>query len=315
MPTAYQIVRDHLPQKVNVPPPVVVFPPAYQGPLSMLNEEQDSGLSITRTLCVFAYFEKDDTYRTNLQFFLTHGIHDGMDYVIVINGAMTRTMIPDRSNVRILWRRNTGYDFGAYQYALDHTEIEQYSHFLFVNSSVRGPFQKGSLAWEHHFLDLLRGNIRLVGTTINTLFDYDGKNGNHIHVQSMVFCMDRNTLVFLRPEIFSDKHLNTGRMWDVIVNKEIKMSQMILKRGWNLSCTARKFQGYDYRFLQKNINPPHSDPCYPGAYFGGDLDAYEIIFIKTNRGLVVPDQHEQAMHSEPPPIAKLIEETGGLDRI
>jgi len=254
---------------------------------------------------------------------MTNGIHEDMDYIIVINGTSTITL-PSQSNVRIMRRENTGYDFGAYKHALDNTNLDLYSHFIFLNSSVRGPFlqreRRMEKKWEYHFLDLLQGNIRLVGTTIHVLFNLDNMHGNHIHVQSMVFCMDRNTLLFLRPEIFSDKYLHSQRMWDIILNKEIKMSQMILARGWNISCTAKKLQGFDYRFLQKQLSDCHPDPCYPNTYFGGNLDAYDIIFIKTNRDLPLPTQAEQDRQSEEallasPPMAKLIEETGGLDLI
>jgi len=290
----------------------------------MLDSEEDVGLEIKKTLCIFAYYEKDESIKKNIQFFLTNGIHEDMDYIIVVNGISNITL-PIRSNVRILRRENTGYDFGAYKHALDNTNLDLYSHFIFINSSVRGPFlnqETKTKRWEYHFLDLLKGNIRLVGTTIHTFFHPNYSNGNNIHVQSMVFCIDRNTLLFLRPEIFSDKHLNSENMVEIIVNKEIKMSQMILARGWNISCTAKKYQGHDYRFLQTNIDkiPYYSDPCYVNNYFGGNLDAYEIIFIKTNRDLHLPTQAEQDRQSEeallaspPPPMAKLIDETGGLD--
>jgi len=263
-----------------------------------------------KTLCIFAYYEKDEICRKNLEFFVRHAIlhHHGhnttnttttMDYIIVVNddkGTFSKSNIEVLpNNVRWMTRPNKGYDFGAYTFVLNHDEVDisPYTHFIFINSSVRGPFLRKSsdTLWADIFLDMIRGDVHLVGTTIN-MFGPPETLFTENHVQSMMFAMDAECLQLLFPTIFSHNH-PTDNFGDTVVQKEIAMSQLVLKKGWNISCTAKKYQGVDYRLVRKNINPSTNDAwgdsIGPRRYFGTDHDPYELVFIKTNRELQVPD--------------------------
>jgi hypothetical protein len=267
-------------------------------------------------LCMLAYYEKDETYKQNLEYFLQHGVYPNMDYLIIVNGICTCTALRNekRPNVKVMYRENTGYDFGAYSHALSVLQggdsvqdtvvnipykLDKYRYFFFINSSVRGPFVKPHLEmsdWSYQFTDLLKDDVHLVGTTICILhsnspfFMVDKDHLTRPHVQSMVLVMDRLCLDLLLPHIFNPEFI-TNDMWSTIINKEILLSTKVLEKGWNISCLAAKYQGFDYRKITTNINysaAPLGDACHPGAYFGGTLDPYEIVFIKTNRGLPVP---------------------------
>jgi hypothetical protein len=259
-----------------------------------------------RKVCFYVYYEKDEEYKKNFEFFQRYGIYDNMDYVIILNGKCTvPILVIQRDNVRILYRDNIGYDFGAYAHGLSvlGKKKENYDYFFFINTSVRGPYmypdsEKDLSSWSDTFIDLFDGkDVHLVGCTINVnvncwwVESYYKRSGPFPHVQSYVFVLDREGLDLLEPTIFSTDN-PTCSFDETILKYEIGMSEKILKNNWNIACTARKYQGYDYRTLKSNINTSalvyYGDPCYPFAYFGDHLDAREIIFIKTNRGLFVP---------------------------
>jgi hypothetical protein len=253
-----------------------------------------------RQICLYAYYEKDENYKSNLDYFLNHGIYSTMDYLIIINGECSVPILPHK-NVRVLLRENIGYDFGAYAYGLSFLgdEKDHYDYFFFMNTSVRGPFMfpgEDLSTWSTKFTDLFQGDIHLVGCTINVcdspwVQSHFQQQRVLSHVQSYVFVLDRMGLDLLEPSIFSTD-LMPSSFIQAILDYEVGMSARILKNNWNIACTAKKYQGYDYRKVTKNFNLDASvhggDPCYQFAYFGETLDAREIIFIKTNRNLPLP---------------------------
>lgn len=252
-------------------------------------------------LVLYAYFEKDDIYRNNLRLFLKNGLCKECDYIFVINGECS-IRIPDMPNIKVMKRENTHYDFGAYEHALNNTDLTQYKFFIFLNTSVRGPFLPiyANIKWYDAFINLIRGDIKLVGTTINALNSYTihshifkemtGISIPHTHVQSQIFAMDLECLSYLMndTDLFSNyDYKNT--MDGFIARKEIMMSQLVLKHGWNISAILPEYQNIDFRYLDKYLNNSgyNHDPCLPNSCFGRTLHPYDCIFIKTNRCISV----------------------------
>ena len=266
-----------------------------------------------KILVIYAYYEKDEIYKNNLEFFLKKGIYDNddkCDYIIVVNGESSVRMPHNmyRPNVKVLYRENTHHDFGAYDFALkslSKEEYQSYIYYLFLNTSVRGPFMPQytklvpQIKWYEPFINLIKNDTKLVGTTINILNSPHSEHSQifermtgfkrpHTHLQSMMFAMDRECLEFL-----INKHLfdstNYNNMTEFIALKEIMMSQLVLKNNWNISCIIPEYQNIDYRTLTHDINfsSYNHDPCFPNSCFGRTIHPYECIFIKTNRGIVV----------------------------
>jgi hypothetical protein len=68
----------------------------------------------------------------------------------------------------------------------------------------------------------------------------------------------------------------------VIATKEIAMSLLILKKGWNIACLMPEYANVDFRQPYLTVN---NDPCYSGTCFGRTLHPYEVIFYKNNRNV------------------------------
>jgi hypothetical protein len=249
---------------------------------------------------VYHYCETGDIAKENLEFFLRCGYDKKIDYLIIIAGGTT-VNLPVVDNIRYIFVRNSQFDFGGIAYALNSRilQVERYKYFIFVNSSVRGPFlpryHRGT--WAETFVRMIAGDVKLAGSTINILsssspFSYAFKRAYGFsepfsHVQSMTFVMDQPTLRFLVQLGFFEREIGSTKD-DAIIHYEILLSQLILKNGWNISCLLPEYQRIDYRRSHNDINPTsvQGDPCFGSAYFGRSLHPFETIFVKSNRNII-----------------------------
>ena len=252
-----------------------------------------------RTVVVYHYHELDETHRSNLEFFLNCGFDDELDYILIIAGGCTLEL-PCLSNLKVVHIANAGTDFAGYAHAVNHAiDIERYRHFIFLNSTVCGPFLPSyhGPRWADCFVSMLSGNVHLCGATINILSDQSffnapfkeryGFEGPYAHVQTMIFCLSRQALEFLIGKGFFRRPLGPTKN-DIIIDYELLLSQLIIHNGWNISCLLAEYTWLDYGRITGDINPTsyHGDACYSGRYFGRSIHPYEAVFIKNNRDVI-----------------------------
>ncbi len=254
---------------------------------------------VKKTVVLYHYFEASEDYKKNLHTFLQLGYRADVDYIIIIAGGCS-IELPRLNNVKYVYAPNFQFDYGGYSLAVQSAlDVHAYDYFLFVNSSVRGPFVPdiGTRAWTEIFTGPLSSGVKLVGSTINILdpqspyvsafktqYNFDGPFS---HVQTMAFCMDKEALLHLIDYGFFGRPIGASKD-DAIIHYELLLSQLILRKGWNISCVVPEYRAIDYRKEHVDVNPTsvHGDPCYPGAYFGRTLRPAELIFVKTNRSLI-----------------------------
>ena len=152
---------------------------------------------------------------------------ENTDFILISNNKNNKIDII-QDNVKILYRDNIGYDFGGWSDALLTNNLyENYDKFIFVNSSVVGPFIPSycNHKWTYIYINGLQNNIKLFGSTINTI----KQPTLWSHVQSYIFSMDKNTLEYLiECEIFSMSNISKN-MREAIWNKEVAMSRKIIE--------------------------------------------------------------------------------------
>jgi hypothetical protein len=240
---------------------------------------------MNKYMCIYAYYEKNDIYKENLNFFFNNGgILDYVDYYIVINGNYTIT-IPEKINIKVIQRENKGYDFGAWSMILNNYINKKYDYYIFINGSVRGPYISPYSInnWLDKFMELFNNkDTKMVGSTINI---YD--NAQSTHIQSIFFILDNDALLYLKKlNFFNEEELNNiNDMWVLIDNYEIKLSQLILKNGWNINCIIPYYRDLDYRLVKHDINfsSNNGDVLYDNAFFGRTLIPKDVIFYKYYR--------------------------------
>jgi len=78
---------------------------------------------------------------------------------------------------------------------------------------------------------------------------------------------------------------------EVIFRYEVRLSQEILAKGWNLAALLEGYRGIDYRKPHEDPNfaAVAGDPLRPRAYFGRTASPQELLFIKTHRSLMDPE--------------------------
>ena len=219
-------------------------------------------------------------YNERVEYFLNNCIfYDKyIDFIVISNGNHLFEVPP---YVTKIIRDNIGYDFGGWSEALLKNNLyENYDYFIFVNSSVIGPYlSSNNVNWTDIYINgLNKNNVKLFGSTINTC-------GNPImaHVQSYIFSMDKNTLDYLIDcEIFSiTNYAQTFN--DAISQKEVLMSRKVIENGWNIGSLLKHYNGIDFTFTD-NIPKEYfiSDVMYDN-YKNKLWSEYDLVFIKGNR--------------------------------
>ena len=149
--------------------------------------------------------------------------------------------------VKTLFRDNIGYDFGGWSDALLTNNLyKNYDNFIFVNSSVIGPFIPSYYndKWTSIYLNGLKNNVKLFGSSINTCCDPLNKS----HVQSYIFSMDKPALQHLiHCDIFSMTNYATT-FADAVYDKEILMSRKIIENNWNIGSLFNYYKDIDFTF-------------------------------------------------------------------
>ena len=234
------------------------------------------------TYCVhYSYFETDKSMK-NLNFFLQNGIvkNDNVFYVFIINNDNYQIRIPHQENIKVITRENIGHDFGSWKHDLESLK-ETFDYYVFMNDTVCGPFLPRyipkTIPWYQMFCHLLSDVVKLSGLTIN-YFPW-GRSGNNLeHVQSMMFCTDKIGLDILKKEIFHysfkqyEDIYNTNRK-NFIIQFEIGLSKCIIKNGYEIGALY-------FADIKKHKT---GDIWYNNKYFNTTINAFETMFLKTNR--------------------------------
>ncbi|KAK0722321.1 hypothetical protein B0T26DRAFT_674041 [Lasiosphaeria miniovina] len=261
----------------------------------------------SRPLVLYAYSDKADGIPLqNLKFFLSQGLHGAADFVFIFQGesnASALVPVESHANVRVVQRANTCYDLGAYGEVLRKDDLwKRYSRFVLLNTSLRGPFiphwsPASASCWTDLFLDQLTDRVKLVGMTANCW--------PRFHVQSMIWATDSVGIdLLLNPppstnssskaataaaDQFGDATQPVGLAgcydgWDAAVHAEVGATALIRDAGYEVDVMMAAFHA-SANYIDECDSSANGDVLRPGAYFGTDVHPYELVFMKTNRGV------------------------------
>ncbi|GAX83294.1 hypothetical protein CEUSTIGMA_g10720.t1 [Chlamydomonas eustigma] len=178
-------------------------------------------------------------------------------------------------NARYVKHDNECYDWGTIGWLISSKKVDvsKYLHFIFINSSVRGPFIPPHLTglighWSKLLIRRLEGSVKLVGASIScegtpSRGDEDGEWRKNPHVQSYLLATDR---------------------WDAIWYGEVGSTAAVLDAGYNIDSLMMRYQGVDWRNRSNWGCNGGKSPSGLNYYDGLDLDPYEVMFIKLKAG-------------------------------
>jgi hypothetical protein len=222
-------------------------------------------------------------YNIRVQMFIDHGIFkdDAVDFLAILNDK--ELVLPLPEYVKVINRENKGTDFGAWSEGVFHDEnYKKYDTFIFVNSSVVGPYLPADFKgkWTDLFLSGLTDTIKLFGSTINTIHNplYES------HVQSYAFCMNHDTLKFLIEKKIFTLEAFAKDYQDAIHNYEVRMSREIINAGWNIGSLMNYYKGVDFTFKTMKVTDFKKnwleDITLPNGIECGIIRPEEVMFIK-----------------------------------
>lgn len=236
---------------------------------------------MSKILVLYTFHE----YNNLVKYFINNAIFkdDNVDFLIISNNK--KNIIDCPSYVKILYRDNIGFDFGGWGEGLLKDDLyKNYDYFIFANSSVLGPFLPSYYdgKWTDIYINGLKDNIKLFGSTINTCIDNPDVNKIVPHVQSYIFSMDKEALEHLiNNEIFSITKLQSNFI-QLIMQNELKMSTLILEKNWNIGSLLPYYKGVDFRNINKIQKKLLDDNMFQ-PYYNITWNEYDLVFIKGNR--------------------------------
>lgn len=257
-------------------------------------------------LVLYHYFEKDQSYINNFAHFLRFGYDSTLNYLVIIAGECSLDL-PSLDNIQYFFTENKNFDYGGYCTAIKNLGLwQQYDFYLFINSSVRGPFLPTYCKhdWAKLFIEQFTDGVGIVGSAISITPSehsiskmYHEKYGSlerndHLiaHVQTTCYALSRKVLGQLIQLGFydEDKKLNKD---EAVRDYEMRLSQLILDMDLNLRCILPEYNQIDYRKVHEDVNPDsrEGDSGFSRSYFGRSAHPYESIFIKTSRGTFSED--------------------------
>ncbi|KAK9814261.1 hypothetical protein WJX72_003056 [[Myrmecia] bisecta] len=133
---------------------------------------------------------------------------------------------------------NQGMDFAAHNTTLTWLQhigrFRRYKYFIFLNSSVRGPFFPSFMPpqwhWTRGYTDQLRGELKLVGASLVCLPTID-HGGHGPKIESWTFAVEPHTLRLLTEAgVFSVRTEKFG-MGGVVIAGEYGLSNLLMRRG------------------------------------------------------------------------------------
>lgn len=240
-----------------------------------------------KTLVIYVFHELNERVNN----FIKNAIFldPDIDFTIINNGSEKEPILPD--HVIYFKGDNIGYDFGGWSRGILYNNLyKDYDTFIFINSSASGPYLPSYFQgkWTDIYLNGLSDSVKIFGSSISTensskVSDVE----NSSYAQSYIFSMNKDTLIFLIGKgIFSLTNISTNQT-DLHVNKEIRMSRLIIENGWNIGCLMTYYTNVDFRFLASSpsdYKPFLGDPMI-SKNFSDKLfnNFYELVFINGSR--------------------------------
>lgn len=176
--------------------------------------EQQAQQEPTKTLVMYIFANADPQYLTNLRYFVEHGVVESeeVDYIIVVQDSSSKEdiQLPDLpGNAQYISHKNECYDWGTFGWLLlqsGEVNYAMYKYYVFLNSSVKGPFMPAYLWDEMHWTEAFTGSltdtVKLVGPTISCVgVPFAANISNEwrkvAHVQSYAMATDQKGLQIL----------------------------------------------------------------------------------------------------------------------
>lgn len=254
------------------------------------------------TLVVYTYSNSNSEHERNLEFFVRHGVRagDGCEYIITIQHGLGLPLSDELpllpKNGRYLHHENLCFDWGTVNWLIETKQIDiaNFRYFVFMNSSVRGPFLPAfwpaGLRWSQALTAKITSTVKLVGPTISCepasppAGTAASKEARSIHVQGYVIATDQVGLRVLQEDGNVLKCHTSAE--EAAWHSEVGATSAILRAGFNLDCLVLRYAGVDWRddsFAKCNAG---KSPLKERSLDGMSVHPLEVMFVRVESHLL-----------------------------
>ena len=242
------------------------------------------------TLVVYVYSHYDNSTLPNLQYFVREISSAGIFYIIV-QGRVTYPLPVLPHNAKYIYHENACYDWGTLGWFLLHSgfiSLDDYTYFIFINSSVRGPYipaYANGLNWLNIFTSKISDVVKVVGPTISceSTGQSLGLYKQNPHVQSYAIATDKLGLgIMLSAGAFTCRN----DRWRTILFSELGSAAAILQAGFNIAAFVFRYQKVDWRNESTWQCNAGTSPLNEDSFDGSTLQPFDCIFVKVKDTLV-----------------------------
>ncbi|CAF4357980.1 unnamed protein product, partial [Rotaria magnacalcarata] len=251
-------------------------------------------------LLVYVYADTHPYAHGNLEYFIRTAVreNDGVNYFIIIQELNNKSRDDKRFpllplNARYVYHENKCFDLGTVGWFLrsgfvttltnnivshdklkkTELKISSYKYFIFMNSSIRGPF----------FPPYYSALVKAYQSETKTLFYWYSVFTQRLKNKSYLIVTDlTGMLLLLNPKDGKDVFGCYNTLWDVTVNNELAISARILSFGFWIDSLQTKYQGIDFSNIENRNCNGGKNPYFDDNVDGITLDPYEVVFVKYN---------------------------------
>ena len=251
------------------------------------------------TAVIYHYFELNETYKENFIFFLNTSILNEIEYFFYISGPCS-VVLPNLPNAQYKNIENKNHDYAGLIEFYKNKKSLDFKTYIFINSSVRGPFLPPYYLsnWHELFTSRLSDRVAMAGSSINllpienfqsNLFSEKFNNFHppYIHVQTTAYALSSDGFQLLIDNNFFNitKILNKN---DLVSSYEILLSQLLLNNGFHIASILQTYEEFTFskRSVKFSGSAKDGDLLFKSAFYGRTLSPFECVFIKTNRDLI-----------------------------
>eukprot|EP00276_Gloeochaete_wittrockiana_P022253 CAMPEP_0184339012 /NCGR_PEP_ID=MMETSP1089-20130417/7665_1 /TAXON_ID=38269 ORGANISM="Gloeochaete wittrockiana, Strain SAG46.84" /NCGR_SAMPLE_ID=MMETSP1089 /ASSEMBLY_ACC=CAM_ASM_000445 /LENGTH=337 /DNA_ID=CAMNT_0026665995 /DNA_START=38 /DNA_END=1051 /DNA_ORIENTATION=- len=275
--------------------PALVLRKAGDGALSQADlPHEPYPQQFKKVLILYAHANGSTIAMENYEYFVGFGLLNSnlADFVFLLSGDdakdIVSPLLSQYPNAKVIRRANYGFDICAYkEYLQGLDRKDDYSHFIFINSSVRGPFVPLYLRdpWFIAFLIPLHGDIKLSGSYITCELK--------ISVMSMAMATDREGM-----EILQSVWQCQEEKWTVIYTSELGSSERMLGMGYAIGSLLIA-QPYVRKGMPEQCRLSSQwNPVAKQQYFGRYPGAMETMFVKFSGDIRVAGQVDENLIKE-----------------
>ena len=279
-----------------------------------------------RILVSYVYRDQPGV-RANLMYFLSVGLRDkeptgtAILFALVVNGwqcPVTLKPHPGRAFM-VFSRQDRGFDYGGHGALLRKLGMDagrpttrlSFTHCIFLNSGVRGPFLPrwtlSSWHWTLAFTSLLGTKppgsdraVHLVGTSITCLSPMDDcvkldPRCAGPKVEGFATATDAVGMGILYNSTVFDEHATKG---DAVIRGEYALSRSMLDASRNLASLQLAYKDVDWADRRNWDCNGHRFAARASQYFGISMHPFETLFHKAHWRTGVPAPEADVLAEE-----------------